>query len=163
MQWNHSTVTLRISFRVWRSGIENVWFLWAVNYHFFRIGATVCRTGVVKCFSCLHVRWKSLPLPLWHTGRDSCSFPPPGKKYQGRGKGSEMRQRLAWNNGKPHRQSYRPVSVSWHTLLAKGTPLFHVRRCSISFPFLCAGINMRWNFLIANKFEQKDINVKMDV
>ena len=49
-------------------------------------------------------------------------------------RGSKMRQRWVWNNGKPHRQSYRPVSVLWHTLLAMGTPLFHVRRCSSYLP-----------------------------
>ena len=52
-------------------------------------------------------------------------------------KESEMKQRLAWNNGEPHRQPYKPISSLWHTLLAIGTPLFHTKRCSISSPFLC--------------------------
>ena len=33
-------------------------------------------------------------------------------------KRGEMRQRLAWNGGKPYVQSYRPLSILWHTLLA---------------------------------------------
>ena len=33
-------------------------------------------------------------------------------------KWGEMKQRLAWNSGKPYVQSYRPLSIFWHTLLA---------------------------------------------
>ena len=39
-----------------------------------------------------------------------------------------MKQRLAWNHGKPYRPSYRPVSVLCDTLLAMGTPPFHAKR-----------------------------------
>ena len=55
-----------------------------------------------------------------------------------------MRQRLAWNSGKPHRPSYQPVSISWHTLVTMGTPQFHAKRCFISLPFLCTVLS-RWN------------------
>ena len=45
-----------------------------------------------------------------------------------------MKQRLAWNNGKLCRQPYQLISVSCHTLLTTGTPLFHAKRCFISLP-----------------------------
>ena len=33
-------------------------------------------------------------------------------------KGGEMKQRLAWNSGKQYVQSYRPLRILWHALLA---------------------------------------------
>ena len=56
-------------------------------------------------------------------------------------KGGEMKQRLAWNSGEPCVQSYRPLSILWHTLLAMGTPLFHAKRRFISPPFLSAAFS----------------------
>ena len=45
---------------------------------------------------------------------------------QKEGKGGEKKQSLAWNSGKSYRPSYQPISVLCHTLLATGTPLFHL-------------------------------------
>ena len=47
-----------------------------------------------------------------------------------------MKQRLAWNRGKPYVQSYQPISALCHTLLAMETPLFPVKRCFSSLLFL---------------------------
>ena len=46
-----------------------------------------------------------------------------------------MKQRLAWDSGKPYLQSHRSLSTLWHTLLAivSRQTLFHL----ISPPFLC--------------------------
>ena len=50
------------------------------------------------------------------------------------------RQTMVSHTGK----SYRSVSVLWHTLLTMGTPLFHVKACFISPPFLCRK-EVRWD------------------
>ena len=68
----------------------------------------------------------------WPTVYGACTVHSQRQVHTVRWKAGEMKQRLAWNSGKPHRQSYRPVSFSRHTLLTMGTPLFHAKRCLIS-------------------------------
>ena len=53
-------------------------------------------------------------------------------------KEGEMKQRSAGNSGKQHSESYRPLSILWHTLCVMETPLFDAERCFISPPFLCS-------------------------
>ena len=60
-----------------------------------------------------------------------------------KGKGGKMKQRLTWNSGKPYVQSYRPLSILWHTLLAT----IHAKCCFISPPFLCSwSMYIEWSF-----------------
>ena len=62
-------------------------------------------------------------------------------------KRGEMKEHLAWNSGKSYRQSYRPISITWHTRLAMRTLLFHAKRCFISPLFL---VPIEFGLFLAN-------------
>ena len=53
-----------------------------------------------------------------------------------------MKQRLAWNSGKPYVPSYRPVSIFWHTLLATVSHQTPLHRTSLPL-VLCVGNKIR--------------------
>ena len=53
-------------------------------------------------------------------------------------KHGDLKQRLAWNNGRLHRQSYRPVSITWHMQLLVRTPVSNRTLFQVTaFPSYC--------------------------